>query len=160
MSQTYRYLGHVVAAVAQQQGMVLLVEQQAADDAAPAWGLPGGCVEPGETLLTALRREVREETGLTVERMPRLAFVVQAARERAGAVEEWIAFTFACSVFGTLNPRDPDGTVRSARWVPQDEALQRLEASGWYDPEPLRVWLSGRALDSMVYSNMDDIRGG
>lgn len=159
MSQTYRYLGHVVAAVTQHQGMVLLVDQQAADDAAPTWGLPGGCVEPGEALLVALQREVREETGLTVEGMPRLAFVVQAARERSGAVEEWIAFTFACSVSGVINSHDPDGTVRSAHWVPQDEALQRLEASGWYDPEPLRAWLSGRAPDSMVYSNMDDIRG-
>ncbi len=31
------------------------------------WGLPGGYVEPGESVVAATRREVREETGFEIE---------------------------------------------------------------------------------------------
>lgn len=31
------------------------------------WGLPGGYVEPGESVVEATRREVREETGFEIE---------------------------------------------------------------------------------------------
>lgn len=44
----------------------LLLERRAD---APLWGLVGGGVEDDETLEDALRREVREETGLEIERL-------------------------------------------------------------------------------------------
>ncbi len=52
----------VRALIVDDQGRVLL--QRRSDTG--CWGLPGGSVELGETALDALRREVLEETGLTV----------------------------------------------------------------------------------------------
>lgn len=52
----------VSAVVFDDDGRVLL--QQRTDNG--AWGLPGGAVEFGESVLEALHREVREETGLTI----------------------------------------------------------------------------------------------
>lgn len=37
------------------------------NEAEPHWDIPGGRIDPSEALETALRREVMEETGLSVE---------------------------------------------------------------------------------------------
>jgi len=55
-----------VGAVIVQNASLLLVER-AKDPGAGRWAVPGGRVEPGETLAEAVVREVREEAGLTVE---------------------------------------------------------------------------------------------
>jgi 8-oxo-dGTP pyrophosphatase MutT (NUDIX family) len=54
----------VGAIIQNQSGEVLL--QDRADHG--VWGLPGGTVEMDETVLEALEREIKEETGLTVVR--------------------------------------------------------------------------------------------
>lgn len=56
------WLVYATALIVNEDGRILL--QQRTDF--EAWGLPGGVMEPGESLLQALHREVGEETGLAI----------------------------------------------------------------------------------------------
>ncbi|MFI0738364.1 NUDIX domain-containing protein [Streptomyces sp. NPDC021100] len=56
----------VGAVIADEGGKVLLLHRPADDYLGGLWEMPSGGVEPGESLIEALRREVAEETGLTV----------------------------------------------------------------------------------------------
>ena len=54
----------VFAAIFDDRGDVLCVRQNYGDR---AWGMPGGRLEPGEDPLSALEREVIEESGVSIE---------------------------------------------------------------------------------------------
>ena len=100
---------------------ILLLRRSAQATAYPGrWDLPGGAVEPGETLVTALKREVREETGLAVQvRQIVAARIVYASPSRGG-----ICVTFLCRPRGRraakLAPEEHD----SFRWVTPQSALR------------------------------------
>ncbi len=63
-----------VGAVAVLDGALLLV-QRGTEPSVGRWTLPGGRVEAGESIIAALVREVREETGLDVVCGPLLGWV-------------------------------------------------------------------------------------
>lgn len=70
---------HVVAAVLRDaRGRILLARRTAGRDLAGAWEFPGGKVEPGETALQALDRELDEELGIRVRAAEPLISVPQA----------------------------------------------------------------------------------
>jgi 8-oxo-dGTP diphosphatase len=107
-----------VSAAIIREGKVLIVRRAPKPPAAGLYTLPGGVVEVGETLAAAVRREIREETALTIEPVALAGY-----REAIG--------------------KDDDGRVRrhfvilpfAARWIAGEPVLnEELSEAAWLEP--------------------------
>ncbi|WP_028552594.1 NUDIX domain-containing protein [Paenibacillus sp. UNC451MF] len=102
------------------------------------WELPGGRIEPYESLIRALRREVKEETGLTVVEIEGEStyvdtsnmnpdFVVECIRPFAayqtvvGSIDS-VGYYFRCKAEGELLDQGDD--TLSIRWISVEELRQ------------------------------------
>lgn len=99
-------------------GKILLV-RRARDPARGVYTFPGGRVEFGENLTEALAREIREETGLTIE-IAGLIGYREALPRRTGGHGHFVILPFA------------------ARWVANEVALNdELDDARWLPPGAL-----------------------
>lgn len=87
-----------VGAVVHDDGGRLLLVRRAHAPAAGRWSVPGGRVEAGETDTDAVRREVREETGLDVVVGVLLGTVQRPGPDRV----TYDIRDYACAVIGGI----------------------------------------------------------
>ena len=123
-SSSGKDFGVRVAAVVEREGRLLLVRHQK-PDRDPYWVLPGGRLEPGETIPECATREVAEETGV-ITQFSGLLYVGEFLREDRHTVD----VTARMSVDGGSEPAlgsDPEvapgaePTLREIRWVGVEE---------------------------------------
>ena len=113
-----------VGAVVEQAGALLLVRHEK-PDRDPYWVLPGGRLEPGETIPECARREVAEETGLSA-RFSGVLYVGEFLREGRHTVDVTTRMTLEGEAEASLGS-DPevapgsDPTLREVRWVGVEE---------------------------------------
>jgi ADP-ribose pyrophosphatase YjhB (NUDIX family) len=112
-----------VSAVARREGgngEILLIQR--ADNA--HWGLPGGHVEPGESVAQAAAREVLEETGCAIE-VGRLIGVYsdperQTVESSSGERSQFVNLCFEARVIGEIGPATTPEETLDAGFFPPD----------------------------------------
>jgi ADP-ribose pyrophosphatase YjhB (NUDIX family) len=135
-----------VGAVIVQNGRVLLV-QRGREPMKGRWTIPGGLIEIGESLLEAVVRETREETGLEIEPIELVELLDRIHREEGRVRYHYVIADYLCRVVGgTLAAADDAAAVR---WV--ERAEWNSHSALAIDPITVRVieaaWQRARQLE-------------
>lgn len=104
-----------VSALIIEDGYVLLAHRRAID----WWNLPGGAIDPGETVAEGLRREVREETGLEIQ-VGQLVGVYSKPRKQE------VVLAFRCQVVGGILGVTNDDDIDESRYFPLNNLPARI----------------------------------
>lgn len=118
-----------VAVLIRSDGAALLARRPRGKAYAGYWEFPGGKVEPGEPVAEALRREIREELGIEIER----------------------AYSWITRVFTYPHAKVQLHFHRVYRWRGEPQALEH-EALSWQHPDAV-------ALDPLLPANGPVLRG-
>jgi 8-oxo-dGTP diphosphatase len=114
-----------VGGIVVHNGQVLLV-RRGQEPLKGHWSLPGGLVENGEELACALRRELKEETGLSVEPIEVIGVferIERNAKSKGRPRYHYVVIDYICRLRGAQRkmpkppaPR-PATDITAARWV-------------------------------------------
>lgn len=140
---------HIASAIIRKDDNILMIQQPDKDGL--YWYIPGGMLEAGELVNDAIIREVREETGLNVEAVGKLAFVTQIYNLHE--TRHSIAFIVEIEAWsGSLQANDPDELIHDVAFVEIKEATERLKRTIWTPMrEPLQAYLRKEIASGTVW---------
>ena len=136
-----------VGAVIVDQGRVLLV-RRGNEPMKGHWTLPGGLLELGETLAEGVVREVREETGLSVEIVELIELIDRIHCRGTRVQYHYVIADYLCTVTGGVLKASSDADA--VRWVVRDEWMADNALA--LDPVTVRVIEAGWQRSQRVLS--------
>ncbi len=132
-------------------GRLLLQRKSAGRFGEGKWNGPGGKVQPGETQLECVVREVKEETGLTVSRLTERGVVDFYFGEKPEP--DWTVHIYTTSTFSG-EPKDSD--EGELKWFSLDEIPY---AEMWEDDTHwLPVLLQGKRFTGVFVYDLEGTR--
>ena len=128
----------------------VLVQNKKGDRTWHGWNFPGGHVEQGEFVTPSVVREIREETGLTVEN-PKLCGIKEFQKEQDG--KRFIVFLYVASRFSGELRSSAEGDVF---WYPLSELKRSKELADGFS-EMLPVFTSDEISEVFYTNNWDTV---
>jgi ADP-ribose pyrophosphatase YjhB (NUDIX family) len=117
----------------------ILVARRARGPALGIWTLPGGVVEVGETLVEALKREVLEETAMTIEPVAMAGHREVVQRDDSGRLSRH--FVILCF---------------ASRWIAGEPVLnEELSEARWLRPSELKGLHTTEGLAEIIAQAFD-----
>jgi 8-oxo-dGTP pyrophosphatase MutT (NUDIX family) len=130
----------IVSAIIEKENKILVL-QEPDDEGNPRCNFPGGHVEPGEGIVAALKREVMEETGFTVEPDALIQIITQSWKDGTHSVRQ----TFLVHITGGELKTETGATPK---WLSKDE-FATFDAPFVYGiKESLNLAFAGKAVGS------------
>lgn len=123
----------------------VLVQNKKGDRTWHGWNFPGGHVEQGEFVTPSVLREIREETGLTIEN-PKLCGIKEFQKEQDG--KRFIVFLYVASRFSGELRSSAEGDVF---WYPLSELKRSKKLADGFS-EMLPVFTSDE-ISEVFYTN-------
>lgn len=113
----------VSACFIEKEGQFLFLHSQDHKPLGNTWGIPGGKIEKNETALTALLREVKEETGIQLQpdttKFIKTVYITNTGRTKASYVYHMYTAPYSGSSSVTIDPNEHKGYT----WVTLSDAL-------------------------------------
>ena len=117
-------VSHAIAKVVlmDENGNLLIIRRSDSDPRRPLeWDVPGGWVDDGEDYSPAAAREIKEETGFTVDiKNENLAYCITDMTAHGSAI--WFYYVAQVKNFEPVLSSEHD----QYKWVSQDEALATI----------------------------------
>ena len=128
----------------------VLVQNKKGDRTWHGWNFPGGHVEQGEFVTPSVVREIREETGLTIEN-PKLCGIKEFQKEQDG--KRFIVFLYLASRFSGELRSSAEGDVF---WYPLSELRRSKKLADGFS-EMLPVFTSDEISEVFYTNNWDTV---
>ena len=98
----------------------ILLEKRKSEPSRGKWSIPGGLVELGENIAETVVREVKEETGLDVEKPELVDVIDDIIRDENGEIKfHFVIVDYFVKVKGGNAKASSD--AEELKWVPLDE---------------------------------------